>query len=324
MDHHDHHYRRLFSQPEMLRALIVGMLPAEWVDLLRLDTLEPIPTDHIADRQMVRQGDLLWRVRRSDDDELYLLLLLEHQARRDRLMSIRTLSYTALACETLVRRRLVPPNRALPAVLPIVLYSGAQPWRHPVEVGELLDPVPASLEPYQPRMRYILIDEGEWVRRGSLPEGNLAALLFRLEHNHGVDDAAGLLHVLCERLKGEQYQELYRAFGQWVRHILLPRAWPKRIFLPNSEDLKEIATMTATLNHSRDWTLKFRLEGREEGRKEGLRQGQADVLRRQMQRKFGAVPAAVEARLASASFALLESWSLNLLDAESIDDVFRE
>lgn len=90
--------------------------------------------------------------------------------------------------------------------------------------------------------------------------------------------------------------------------------------------------MTATLNHSRDWTLKFRLEGREEGReegrkegrKEGLRQGQADVLRRQMQRKFGAVPAAVEARLASASFALLESWSLNLLDAESIDDVFRE
>lgn len=28
MDHHDHHYRRLFSQPEMLRALIVGMLPA--------------------------------------------------------------------------------------------------------------------------------------------------------------------------------------------------------------------------------------------------------------------------------------------------------
>ncbi len=314
MLHHDPHYRRLLGQPDMLRALLQGMLPAEWVALLDLDSLQAIPTDHLGDRQQARQGDLLWRVRRRDGQALHVLLLLEHQARGDRLMSVRTLSYTALSYETLVRRKLVPAGQALPAILPIVLYSGTRRWTHPVEVSDLLDPVPPSLQPYQPRMRYMLIDEGEWVRAGRLPKDNLASLLFQLEHNQGIEHAGHLLHTLCKRLRAPEHAELYRAFGQWVRYVLLPRGWPKSISLPDSEDLTEITRMTTTIPHSRDWTLKFRQEGQQEG--------QAALLSRLLERRFGVLPDDVRSRLASASLEQLETWSLNILDATALDEVF--
>lgn len=320
MEQHDQHYRRLFSQPDLLRALITGILPAAWAALLDCDTLEPIPSDHLSEHQHARQGDLLWRVRRRDTRELYLLILLEHQARGDRFMSLRTLSYTALSYETLLRRKLLPPGKTLPAILPIVLYSGTRPWRHPVELSALLDPVPSVLQPYQPQMRYILIDEGELVRAGRLPPDNLASMLFQLEHNLGVEHAARLLQALSRHLRGNAHQELYRAFGLWVRHILLPRAWPKRIPLPDSNDLTEIATMTATLDHSRDWTLKFRLEGREEG----LHAGQAALLRCLIERRFGTLPPWAEERMAHADLPLLQQWALNVLDADSIEKVFEQ
>jgi len=169
-------------------------------------------------------------------------------------------------------------------------------------------------------MRYILIDEGELVRAGHLPPDNLASMLFQLEHNQGVEHTARLLQTLSLRLQGNAHQELYRAFGLWVRHILLPRAWPERIPLPDSNDLTEIATMTATLDHSRDWTLKFRLEGREEG----LHTGQVALLRRLIERRFGALPDWAEVRIAQAPLPLLQQWALNVLDADSIEKVFEQ
>lgn len=58
-----------------------------------------------------------------------------------------------------------------------------------------------------------------------------------------------------------------------------------------------------------------------EGKAEGLRA----VLRRQLTRKFGALPAAAyEDRLDAAPEKQLEVWTDRILDAERIDDVFAE
>ncbi|NYT25097.1 Rpn family recombination-promoting nuclease/putative transposase [Alcaligenaceae bacterium] len=320
MRHHDRHYRQLFGHPDVVRALLQGMLPPEWVALLDLDTLLPLPSDHVSSAQQARQGDLLWTVRRTDSEVLYFMLLLEHQARGDWLMPVRVLSYTGLGYETLVRRKLTPPGNPLPAILPIVLYSGLKPWKHAQDIASLLQPVSASLRPFQPTMQYLLIDEGKWVRSGHLPEDNLAAQLFKLEHNQGIEHTGRLLQTLTQQLASEPNRELYRIVGQWVRHILLPRALPRHIPLPDSEDLKEITAMTTTLHHSRDWTLKYRLEGKQEGRQDG----QADLLARLIARKFGALPDTDRKRLASATSTQLEAWSLNILDAERIEDVFRD
>lgn len=64
--------------------------------------------------------------------------------------------------------------------------------------------------------------------------------------------------------------------------------------------------------------------GLEQGLEQGRVKGQADLLLRQVQRRFGAVDADVVQRIHSASMDELETWSLNILDAATLDDVFRD
>jgi predicted transposase YdaD len=72
--------------------------------------------------------------------------------------------------------------------------------------------------------------------------------------------------------------------------------------------------------------MEGRQEGRQEGRHEGRQEGRQEeavvFLRRLLARRFGPLPDAVCARLTSASIEQLETWMLNVLDAESLDDFF--
>jgi len=63
-------------------------------------------------------------------------------------------------------------------------------------------------------------------------------------------------------------------------------------------------------------------QGLQEGKQQGLHQGAERLLRSQLERRFGALPSWVSAKFAAASAEILERWSLQLLDARSLDDVF--
>jgi Domain of unknown function (DUF4351) len=65
-----------------------------------------------------------------------------------------------------------------------------------------------------------------------------------------------------------------------------------------------------------------RKEGHKEGRKEGLEEGERAALLRLLERRFGALPEALTARVADASTNEIESWLDRVLDASSLDDVF--
>ena len=66
--------------------------------------------------------------------------------------------------------------------------------------------------------------------------------------------------------------------------------------------------------------------GIEKGLQQGLQQGRQEeavvLLQRLLTHRFGRLPDAVCARLTSASIEQLETWMLNVLDAESLDDFF--
>jgi hypothetical protein len=61
--------------------------------------------------------------------------------------------------------------------------------------------------------------------------------------------------------------------------------------------------------------------GLQEGRQEGLREGELTILRRQIEKRFGAMPGWAEERLASQSPAELEELSVRVLDAQSLEDL---
>ncbi|WP_345251055.1 DUF4351 domain-containing protein, partial [Pigmentiphaga soli] len=65
-----------------------------------------------------------------------------------------------------------------------------------------------------------------------------------------------------------------------------------------------------------------RQEGWQEGRQEGRLEGAQALLRKQLERRFGPLPEPLQARLVGADAAALEVWSIRLLDASSLQDVF--
>ena len=63
-------------------------------------------------------------------------------------------------------------------------------------------------------------------------------------------------------------------------------------------------------------------EGRQEGMQKGVQKGELNVLLRQLTRRFGLLDDATQLRLQQASLEELERWADNILDAESLDEVF--
>jgi len=67
-----------------------------------------------------------------------------------------------------------------------------------------------------------------------------------------------------------------------------------------------------------------RAEGKAEGKAEGRAEGERFVFTRQLKKRFGHWPNSVQTRIENASLPQLEQWSLNILDANSLDDVFQD
>ena len=64
-------------------------------------------------------------------------------------------------------------------------------------------------------------------------------------------------------------------------------------------------------------------EGERKGFKRGEQQGEYLLLFNQLEKRFGTLPVPVAQRLQDATTDKLERWALNLLDAKSLDEVFR-
>ena len=279
---HDAACKLLFSFPAMVRDLLTGFFPREWVEELDLSTLERWPENAVSDDLRQRHRDRVWRVRRRDR-WLYVLVMLEFQSTVDRTMAVRILAYTALLYQDLLRTSTDP----LPPVLPVVLHHGRERWTAPEDVAGLAAPPGAFLAPYQPAQRYFPLDVGGYT--GSLPEGsNLVAGLIRLEHSRSPADVEAVLATLAQWLSGPEHEGLRRAFGEWIRQVHAPARRPGMEW-PALDDWSEDRPML--YETVKEWTAQWLAEGRMEGRMEGRAKGQAEVMRRQAARKFGVVTA---------------------------------
>ena len=307
-----------FSFPTMVRALL-RLLPTALTAELDPRTLRRLPTTHVGPGLRQRHADMPWRIacrrRTGEPSRPHVLLTLEFQATVDRHMALRVETYTALLRQDLLHEgRLPGPNRALPRVLPVVVYTGRERWRAPLSVRALTAPGPEALAPLQPDAACVLLDgpalADDDVRR------NLAAALIAVqscvEASQMPERVAGLLGLL--RRTGDA--ELGKALRDGLRKMLetrfggeLPRRWMEEpMSLEHRMDeweqewfqqgreagRAEIRALLArqlgadgadaeeptTLEHRMDeWEQEWFRQGREEGREEGRAEERALLLR---------------------------------------------
>ncbi len=65
-------------------------------------------------------------------------------------------------------------------------------------------------------------------------------------------------------------------------------------------------------------------QGLEQGLEQGVSQGEAKLLRRQLVRRFGALPAWAEERLEQAGEAELEVWADRVLECATLEEVLKD
>ena len=283
MTDHDAAYKHLFTQPRMVQDLLEGFAARDWSDALDLDSLAALPASYVGHDLRQRHGDLVWRVRFRDDRWLYLVVLLEFQSNVDRSMAVRMLTYTGLLYQRLIDEGVLREHGALPPVLPIVIYNGRGPWTARTDVAELVAATEDALAPYQPSQRYFLLDEAR-TRPADLPAGNLVSALVALERMRGGEEAEEGLKTVIDLLKGDENDELRRAFSAWARQALMPAGFRPKETEPLAQ-LEEVRSMLA--ENVREWTREWVAQGREEGREEG-RAEERSLLCRLAARKFDA------------------------------------
>ena len=316
---HDQSYKLLFSHPEMVADLLRGFVHEDWVQQIDFDSLEKVSGTYVADDLREREDDVIWKVRWRQD-WLYVYLLIEFQSTVDRYMAIRILVYLGLLYQDLVRSGQLAAERRLPPVLPIVLYNGSRRWDAPVEVADLVAPMPGGLETYRPRLKYFLLDEGSYGDSELAPLRNLAAALFRLENSRTPQDVEQVLAALVSWLQAPEQTSLRRAFTVWLKRVFLPGKLPG-VELGSINDLREVQSMLA--ERVTEWTEEWKRQGMEKGLQQGRLEGEVALLLRQLELRFGKLDETSRARVRRADAETLLLWGARVLTAASLAEVFK-
>jgi len=276
---HDTGYKALFSLPELVQQLIEGFVTPDIAQLLDFSTLELVAGSFATPAMQSREEDVVWRVKMADTT-LYLYLLLEFQSTPDAAMPVRMVQYVAALYDSLIKEKRVDPRR-LPPVLPVVLYNGERRWRVATDVGEVIE-CPPVLRPYQPRLRYYLLDEGAYSDHELAGVRNVVAGIFALENAQGKEEALAVVGRISEALKALPNRErVDRVLTQWVKRYL-QRVHPGAMMAVEETLERGEGTMLAT--NVQKWAEELLREGRQQGIQQGIQEGMQQGLQQGIHR----------------------------------------
>ena len=137
-----------------------------------------------------------------------------------------------------------------------------------------------ALARFQPRQRYLLLDEGV-LGADDLPPDNRMSALVALENSATAADLLRVLREVFARFPAPEDRGLREAFHEWAWHSPMT---DHGAVLPSLRELEGGDMATLQEARAREWRARVLQEGREEG----IARGQAEMLRRLAMRKFGA------------------------------------
>ncbi len=328
---HDALFKAVFAQPEHAGGELQAVLPDALVQALDWSTLERRPGSFVDPELAERHTDLLFSIRARAGADLLVYVLLEHQSRSDPLMPYRLLVYKVRIWESW---RQADEGQRLPAIVPVVLYHGKQPWSAPQSLEPLVGVPPGleeALSAHIPTSRYIvddlsaIPDEALRARAVMTALGKMAVVCFtrvRAQEDpvEVLGDWVDVIHEVLRAPTG------FEALVQVMRYMMLvnERAEPDVLqsFLEREvgpEAKEAVVTPGQRLIE----------QGVQQGLQQGLQQGELEgerkLLLRQLRQRFGDVlDPEMEQRVAKATAPEIEAWALRVLSATKLGDVLAD
>ena len=311
-------YHRLFSHPRMVEELVREFVPEALAAGLDFSGLQRVNAKfHIGRRSARRrEADVIWRLPTREGIDIYLYLLIEFQSRSDWWMAVRTQVYQGLLWQHVIDEKELKTGARLPPLLLLVLYNGVPRWKAATDIRELIALSPDSpLWPWQPQVRYYLLDANAFPKDSLTRRNSAAALLFRFEQWSSTEELEELIgevigwlrqHPDCERLR-ELFTELARRACTDIE-----------LTGPIPEDLLEMKTNAGTRGKilRRRWLA--------EGKAEGKLEGMAELLVCLLVEKFGALAPSLDERIRGANLATIECWFKRAIVAPDLPSVFAQ
>ncbi|MBF0562314.1 MAG: Rpn family recombination-promoting nuclease/putative transposase [Alphaproteobacteria bacterium] len=303
-------YHRLFSHPVMVEHLVREFVPAAMAVGLDFGGMELVNVKYHSRKGHRREGDVVWRLPTAAGADIYLYLMIEFQARIDWWMAVRIQVYVGLLWQQIIRERKLKSTDLLPPVLPLVLFNADPRWDAPTDtVAMVALPPDSPLWPWQPQVRYHVLDMGAFPGDELARRDSLAALLFRLEQRHEPEKLADLVDEVIGWFRGHPgYEDLKALFTELVRQAI--EGVGVSIAIP--DELREMRTMLAT--QGQEWVRQWKAEGETKGK--------ADMLLLLLRRRDKMLPAGIEDRVRAASCDQLDDWSERFADGKPLTEIF--
>ena len=129
---HDIRYKKLFSNPILVKELLFNFTQEKLIQELDFSTLERLDKSFITDEFKEKESDLIYKIKFQDND-IYIFLLIEFQSTVDKFMALRMLRYICEFYDFLLQKKL----KKLPAVFPVLLYNGNRKWTAKKNIKDL-------------------------------------------------------------------------------------------------------------------------------------------------------------------------------------------
>ncbi len=319
--HHDTGYKELFSYPELVQQLIEGFIPSEIAALMDFSTLKNHNGHYITPLFEEKIEDVVWSVKLQDGAnrlEVYLYILLEFQSSDDPRMALRFMHYIANFYSQLIKQNEIKSAEALPPVLPIVLYNGNVRWRAPLNMLDLIHPVPEFLQAYQPKLDYYLVDEGAYSEQQLAQIDSPMSGVFTLENAKDKQQLIAAVERITRILKNRpDKKRLDAVITRWFKRHL--QRMQLGIKLDELNSLAEEQTMLA--ENLQNWLRSEVNAGRQEGKLEGKLEGYAQLISKQLKLRFPQSDVSdYEAVLTQATPERLECIAEQLLSAKTLEE----
>ena len=261
-----------------------------------------------------REGDVIWRLPTREGADIYLYLLIEFQSESDWWMPVRTQVYQGLLWQQVVDETGLKAGERLPPLLLLVLYNGARRWNAATDIRELIALSPDSpLWPWQPQVRYYLLDMSAFARDNLTQRTSVAALLFRLERSSSTEELEELIGEVVDWFcQHPDCANLRRLFTELVRQASAVLGVTK----PIPEDLLEMKSNLATLGE------RLKQQWLAEGKAAGKAEGKAEALVLLLAQRFGALTPSLRQRIQEAKATTVECWLKRAIDAPDLPSIF--
>ncbi|MBF0400123.1 MAG: Rpn family recombination-promoting nuclease/putative transposase [Magnetococcales bacterium] len=315
---HDRLFKALMSHPETAGAFLRESLPPEVSRLLVPEPPQLVEGSFVEERLRPYYSDRLFQTATISGKPLLLYALLEHKSYEDERVGWQ-FHRGMYACMEQVTRE-DAQWRKLPAVLPLLLYHGQQEWRIPNEFMFLVD-ADEALRPWLLNFRFPVVDLGLTPNEQLSRHARLRAGLMALKY--GTRDPQTQMDAL---------EEIAAALVDAPEILLTVLLYLLTTF-PNLDE-EHVRQVVRRVNpqeeaemmsqFAQDIIAKGKPEWLYAGEQKGRQEGEATMLTRQLQRRFGDLPAWASEKIAKAEPTVLEEWGLRILDATSIESVFSD